>query len=217
MSLWESVSDEYKDAAKAVFPLHRLFTASAVFVGAIATRNQTHLSIIETLLNVPLKSLNFDDKGFLAAAMIQDAAWGILFTAIGWLISSFALRKMFNWIAKLIKFNARVILPQPGEKISVDEIKTSLELLDTALSSPRKRLHKLNSASELFFGCAAAGLAATYWGNILDFAIAATLLVAAIALHGLAIKIFLSDYLGPALYKASLLGKKLPTLHEIES
>lgn len=215
MDLWESVSDQYKEAAKSAFPLHRLFTAAVVFIGVIASRNQTHLSIFETIAKISIKDLSFEDGGFFASALIEDALWGILFAFLGWVGSRIALKVMFNWIAKLVNFDAKAIpLPQKDQR-SIEDIKAITELLNESIAPIKKRLNTLSSLSEALFGCAFASLAAYHWGNALDLVIFFGLFIVATILHGIAIKIFLSDYLGPALYKSGLLGIKPPHLNEV--
>ena len=76
-------------------------------------------------------------------------------------------------------------------------------------------MRSLGSAAEMAGGLGVAGLIAAHWGNVLDGALGVVLVLVALGLQVSAVRVFLADYFGPALYKARLQGKKPPTASTI--
>lgn len=215
MSLWESIGDTYVDAAKSALPLHRVVVVLIGFVGAIATRKQTHLSLLETISNLPFKGLNFEGSGFLEAARLGDVLVGLGLALAGWAVAKAIVRLVFAWAAKLTDFKRRIgELPKLAGQ-SVSELETALKILDTSLAQPKNKLRAMSAAAELCSGVGVAALIGSVWGNVLDASVGITFLGVAFAVQFNAVRFFFSDYLGPALHKAKLLGKKVPSLADV--
>jgi hypothetical protein len=93
---------------------------------------------------------------------------------------------------------------------SFSERQTALEFIDKSLSEPRARLRSLCAVAELLGGLGVGCLIAAFWGNILDGILGAAISSVAIGLQVSAVQLFIADYLGPAMLKAKLQGRKPP-------
>ncbi|WP_428416821.1 hypothetical protein [Methylibium sp.] len=214
MADWNLLADKYAEAAKSVFPLHRLILVILGFLGSIAVQNQSCKSILETIMRWPLRELMFGGDGLLVNAVIADLFAGITLAVIGWMFSYGILRLVYWLAARSVDLPARVVkateMFAKDTQRDADEIKSLLGLIDSMLEIPRKRLRAFNAGAEFAAGVAACCLVFSYWGNTVDFTAGIVAMFICLALHARAVQVFLEAYLGPALIKSKLLGKSPP-------
>jgi hypothetical protein len=214
MSLWDSVSTTYVEAATSAFPLHRAVVFAGGLMGSIAVHHQTHLSIFETLARLPLADITSLTKGPLGKASVADVMAGVAIIIAGWIFSRLTLRLVFALASRSTDLRARVAESEAQAPIdkeqSLADRQKAMELIDASLKEPRVRLRNLGAAAELTSGLAIAGFVAFHWGNVVDFLFAFAMLVTSVVIQTNSVRIFLADYFGPALFKARLQGKKAP-------
>lgn len=212
---WDSLADTYADAVKSAFPLHRLVLVVLGLLGSIAAQHLTHKSVVETIVRLPLDSIRLGEGGFLQRGMVADLVIGFLLALCAWVISGGLVRLVYALASRSIDLQSRMRATTAGierdGKAPLDEVKMLSEFIDSALELPRKRLRSINAGGELAAGIACAGFVAAFWGNALDAAVGAIAMAAAVVYHVVGTRVFLSEYLGPALLKSSLMGKELPS------
>lgn len=216
MSLWDSVGTTYVEAATSALPLHRAIVFGAGFMGSLAVRQQTHLSIFETLARIPLSDMASLTTGPLSKAVFADVLLGVVVAAGGWLFSRVVLRCVFALAARSTDLWARV--RDATAQVPIDpslplaDRQKAMELIDASLVEPRARLRSRGAAAELLGGMGIGCLLATHWGNVLDASLGVAFALVAVGLHVSSVQLFLADYFGPALLKAQLQGKKAQLL-----
>ena len=214
MSLWDSVSTTYVEAATSALPLHRAVLFAAGVLGSIAVHHQTHLSIFETVAQLPLADIASLSTGPLSKATMADVLVGIAAAIIGWAYSRLTLQLVFALAARSTDLKARFAVAEAQAPIDANQPladrQKAMELIDSSLKEPRTRLRSLGAAAELTGGFAIASLVACFWGNALDLACGTVLVFVALGIQISSVRLFLNDYLGPASYKARLQGKKPP-------
>lgn len=211
MSVWDSVGITYLDAAKSALPLHRLAIFAASSLGWLAAQKQTYDSIFLSIAHLPLTNLAYIDKSPLKDATISFVLAGVFATFLGWALSHLVLRLTFLVAAKTTdlwtKANDLLKKDLVSPQISLQDRKTTIELLDVALAEPRARIKSLTVWAELTAGLSVSFGVASYWGNALDIAIAGGSFIFLIVTTAVAGNTFLRDYYGGALFKAQLNGK----------
>lgn len=100
MSAWESVGTTYIEAATSAMPLHRALVFAVGLGGSVAVREQTHLSIFETLARIPLSDMTSLATGPLSKAVFADVLLGIALVVGGWVFSRLMLRAVFALAAR---------------------------------------------------------------------------------------------------------------------
>lgn len=214
MAIWEDVGSTYVEAATSALPLHRLFVFVAGFSGALAIQSQTHLSIIESIIHVPLTEIANVSSGPLSKATVAELFAGIAAVVVGWMLHRLTIRCTFSLAANATnlwdRVSGSISVNKPDPKLPLDDRKTTMELIDISLEEPRGQLRKLSATAELLIGLAIPLVVVSYWGNILDFIIGVSFSLAAIGCQITSVRVFLRDYFGPALYKAQLIGKRAP-------
>lgn len=215
MSAWDSIGSTYVEAATSALPLHRAVVFTAGLGGSITVRQQpTHLSIFETLARIPLSELISLSTGPFSKAVFADVLFGIALVTSGWIFSRLVLWAVFSLAARSTNLwkRARASAEQTpiNPEQSLADRQAALELIDKSLSEPRSRLRSRAASAELLAGLGLGCLLAAYWGNILDGLLGTVLIVLSIGLQVSSVKLFLTDYLGPAMLKARLQGRKPP-------
>jgi hypothetical protein len=212
MSAWDSISSTYVEAATSALPLHRAVIFVAGFGGSLAVRQQTHLSIFETVARIPLSELISLSTGPFSKAVFADVLIGVALVTSSWIFSRLVLRTVFALAARSTNLweRARISAAQApiDPKQSLADRQAALELIDKSLDEPRARLRSRGSAAELIGGLGLGYLLASHWGNLLDGLLGAVLALVSISLQVGSVQLFLSDYLGPAMLKAQLQGRK---------
>lgn len=220
MSIWEDVGLKYVEAATSTLPLHRLFVFVGGFSASLATQNQTHLSIIESITRVSLTEIANLSSGPLSRATVADLLAGVASVVVGWLLHRLTILCTFSVAAKATKLwkrvNEAIANHKPDPNLPLGDRKTTVELIDVALEEPRVQLRKLSSTAELLFGLAVPILFVSHWGNTLDLLIGFCLTLVAVVYQVISIRFFLRDYFGPALYRAQLIGKRAPGASNIK-
>lgn len=214
MSAWEEISSTYVEAATQALPLHRIAIFAAGFLVSLVLQNQTHLSALESLAEVPLSELVALDKGLLSKATIGNVLWALLATSGGVIFSKLILRLAYALVDKATDASAKAAALDKSwmSGFSIEERKAALELVESGLSEPRARLRAFTSINELLVGIAIVCLVAAFWGNRLDGIVGSVALISAISTHMVAIYVFLTDYYGAALSKAHLQGRRTPDI-----
>jgi len=188
-------------------------------LGSLAIQKQTHLSIFETIARLPLAELANLTSGPLSRATIGDLLAGTGAVVIGWCGSRLTLRMTFSVAAKATDLWKRTSTSmaehRPDEKLSLEDRKKALELIDAGLEEPRSLLRRYNSVTEMLSGFAVLSLLVAHWGNALDLSIGLALGIAVIFCNVGAVRLFLRDFYGPALYRAQLVGKRPPHLSNV--
>lgn len=207
MLSWESVEKSYTDAITAVFPLHRIVIFIFGFIITIGIKNQTHLSILETVANINISyfsSLSLVIKNFA----IYDLFFSLSMVFAGWLSSRIILRTFLYLAARSTKLWTKINSNQPqydfGDELKISERKEAVEWIDLITSEVKSRLKTINFNAETASGIGFGLLAAFYWGNILDLLGFLVLFVISTFLSLKSISIFISDYLGPYSVKVML-------------
>jgi hypothetical protein len=215
MSIWDSVGTTYVEAATTALPLHRAIVFAIGFIGSLAIKNQTHLSILETVASFPLNDLTSFSTGPLREAIFADVLAGVFLTISGWLVSRVLLRAIFSLAARSTDLWKRVTESESaiGPSNSLAERLQLVELIDSSLVETRAHLRSLSGGSELLCALVVGCLLASHWGNVLDIFGGVLSLATAIIVNAASVRIFLADYFGPALLKAQLQGKKASSLN----
>lgn len=215
MSIWDSVGTTYVEAATTALPLHRVIVFGIGFIGSLAIKNQTHLSILETVASLPLNDLTSFSIGPFREAIFADVLVGIFLAASGWFVSRVLLRIIFGLAARSTNLWKRVTeseLPI-GRSQSLAERLQLVELIDSSLIETRAHLRSLSAGSELLCALVVGCLLASHWGNVLDVLGGVVSLATALIVNAASVRIFLADYFGPSLLKAQLQGKKASSLN----
>ncbi len=210
MSVWDSISTTYVEAATSALPLHRAVVFATGLGGSLAVRQQTHLSIFETVARIPLSELASLSAGPLGNAVFADVLFGIALVTSGWLFSRLVLWVVFTLAARSTNLWERASAAQTpiDPQQSLADRQAALDLIDKSLSEPRARLRARGAAAELLGGVGIGCLVGAYWGNVLDGLLGAVWLLVSIGLQVSSVRLFLADYLGPAMVKAQLQGRK---------
>ena len=214
MSVWDSIGTTYVEAATSKLPLHRVVVFAVGFVGSVSVHHQTHISIFETIARIRVSELTSLSSGLIGKAVLADVLLGSSLVLIGWIFTRLVLRTIFSLAAALTDLWERMQISAPSPHIhslqSLSELQTALEIIDKLLSEPRARLRSLCAAAELLGGLGVGCLVAAFWGNILDGILGAAISIVAIGLQVSAVQLFIGDYLGLAMLKAKLQGRKAP-------
>lgn len=215
MPAWDSIGTTYIEAATSALPLHRAVVFAAGLGGSLAVRQQTHLSIFETVARLPLSELASLSTGPLSKAVFADLLLGVALVTGGWLLSRLVLRAVFALAAKSTNLwdRARASAAQTpiDPRQSLADRQAALELIDKSLDEPRSRLRSRGAAAELIGGLGLGCLVAAHWGNVLDGLLGVVFVTVAVGLQFSSVQLFLADYLGPAMLKAQLQGRKPPS------
>lgn len=219
MSAWESFGSTYLEAASSALPLHRLLVVASGFIGSVAVANQTHLSVFETVASLSLLGLLDLKSGPFASATLANVFAGIGLAFIAWIGSRALLRAVFSAAAGLTKLHQRVAEVMAASKTkSTDPLsdrQAMVALIDSALEQPRAHIRALNAGMEFSLALALGLSASAWWGNLLDFSLAFAFLAVSVGLAFTSVKVFLSDYLGAAMLRAQLQGRRAPSPGEV--
>lgn len=98
MLSWEAVEKSYTDAITAAFPLHRILIFASGLVITVGIKNQTHLSIFETIANINI-SYFYSISALLKNFVIYDLFFSLSMIFFGWVFSRIILR-IFLFLAE---------------------------------------------------------------------------------------------------------------------
>lgn len=218
---WSTVSETYADAVKSVFPAERFVLAAIGVIGTVTIRAQEYKSVVESILRQPIKDISLSEGSLLARLSLGDFVIAMLLVLAAVLVSYMAKRFVFHLAARSTSLDARMsafagTVGTAGGK-TADELKSILDLTDRVLSAPRKKLRSLHAAAELSAGLAVGGFVAAVWGNSLDVAIGCMATISLLTLHVLGTRSFLAQYLGPALFRASVLKQPMPSTTKLDA
>lgn len=214
MSLWDSVGSTYVEAAAAALPLHRLVIFGASFLTVFAVENDSGAGVIKVVMGLSLLDLASTTTGPLVPATIGYVTMAVGAVLLSWLASRVMLRVLFSLAAKATQLWSRVADLESRSNISSEmsltDRQTAATLLETSLRGTRQRLRATNAFAEMFCGLGAVLTIASHWGETMDLVVGIVMILLSIVLHFGAIRIFLAEYFGPALFKARLQGRDPP-------
>lgn len=207
MPSWESVEKTYTDAIQAAFPLHRGIIFLFGILISIAIKNQTHLSISESILNIHASKL-YSISELLKEIILMDLFFGLFLVFSGWLFTRIILRSFLCLAARSTDLWGKINSNQPQynfpKTISISERKEAVEWIDFITSDSKIKMKNINFNSEILAGISIGLMIAFYWGNIIDFLAFLIIILSSIFLCLKSISIFISDYLGPQSVKSML-------------
>lgn len=215
MKVVESVVETYVDAVVGALPAHRLLLFCAAFVGSVVSGEHAKVSVLTSLSRIRLQELFMLKTGILAKATLSDIVYAFSVVAVGWLASAMLLRLIFAVAARLINFKQRIrdVVSEGKDYIntSLEDKQIAIAIIDTSLSGPRCRIQRMNTWAEVS-ACIAMGLCmASRRTEMRDLWTGTGFLFIALSIHVQGVRVFLSDYLGPALLMSQLQGKRPPT------
>lgn len=217
---WSDVSDTYADAVRSVFPAERLAIAALGVLGTVAVRSQQYKSVVESILRQPIASVNMSPGSPFASLSMADVAIALALVGAAVLVSYLAKRFVFHLAARSTSLESRMNSFARGlaarDRVSLDQVKSVLDITDRVLVNPKRRLRSLHAAAELSAGLAVGALVASTWGNVLDVAVGAVSAAAVLGIHVMATRTFLAQYLGPSLFRAAVLGQPLPSTSKLD-
>lgn len=220
MSAWESFGSTYVEAASSALPLHRLLSVASGFIGSVAVANQTHLSIVESVSSISLSSLIELQSGPFAHATLANVFAGVGLAFIAWLGSRALLRAVFAVAARLTGHHKRVseVMAASKAKLTVPLVdrQAMVALIDSALTRPQAQIRALNAGMEFSLALALGFITAIPCGNFLDFSLAICIFAVSVYLAYTSVRLFLSDYLGAAMLRAQLQGRRAPDPTEVD-
>lgn len=207
MLSWESVEKTYTDAIHAVFPLHRVIIFLFGILISISIKNQTHLSISESIFNINISKL-YSISELIKEIILMDLFFGLFLVFSGWIFTRLILRIFLYLAARSTDLWKKINSNQPqfnfSKTISISERKEAVEWIDFITSDSKNKMKNINFNSEILAGISIGLIIASYWGNKIDFLAFLVMISASIFLCLKSISIFISDYLGPQSVKSIL-------------
>ena len=212
--MWESLGSTYIDAVTKTFPLHRLVVFALGFLLSLIAIDHEYKSLSESLVHLGLGDLVSLDSGPLSNATVLNIFLGLCSMLSGWAVARVTLRIVFAWGDKLASVRQKVKAAydeSPFKNVkTIAERKEALEFVDSSLDDSRSKIKAMAAMAELLGGIDVTLLVGCLWGNWLDAFYGLAALIAAAIAQFRSVLIFLSDYLGPAISRALLLGRPPP-------
>jgi len=206
----EDLQEKYFDEVRALLPLHRVFLFALGFIATLVSQNQTHKSIVESLLHLDLKSFSFESGSLLAKAQILHIAIGVSLIFLAWSTSKVVTGVLFKYLLKRTKASEKIV--SEGKKIRVllsGSRRAALEKLpyfEKQSASASKRITRTANFGELFVGIFICFISAIWYGNVLDLVVSMiSLAIALISIYA-AIFLFYSKYVRFDLLRSAVSG-----------
>lgn len=216
MASWEEFGSTYMESIANKLPLHRVFLFCLGFLGVQAARNQSHLSIAETIVNLRLGDLISLQSALLENSTFADLLLGLSASFAGWGSASLLAMMLFAVVAKGCNLNGRnssaLELSKKDISMNPRERREEAEFQIRGLEQPRVGMMWRNSLCETWYGVSVVFFVATAWGNVLDLVIAIAALIGGCITTVGTLRYFFREYYGPALFVAQLEGRRPPTL-----
>jgi len=215
MKVIETIGETYADAIVGALPAHRLLIFCTALVGSVVVGEYPKVSVLSSLSRIRLQELFMLKAGILAKATLSDIFCSFSVVTLGWVASALLLRVIFAVAARVINFKQRIydVVSEGKDYVSasLEDRQTAITIIDTSLSGPRSRIQRVNTWAEVS-ACIAMGLCmASRRTEMRDLWTGISFLFIALLIHGQGVRVFLSDYLGPALLMSQLQGKRPPT------
>lgn len=197
-------------------PLHRaaLFIYSALFF--LAYRVSGDASALAYLSSVPVADFTSLLSPFLKLAVIGD-----LFVGIGVVAGSLVYSKFVMWVLLSVALRSTSLvsrinsIPMISGALTLAERMQAVELTKSSLEKPVKRIRAINRWGEFLGGCGFLAAILGLYNSRLDFLAGLLLVFISFSLLVCAVKVFLSDYFGLAMYVARLEGRSMPGLSDV--
>jgi hypothetical protein len=208
----EELRDKYLDEIRAIFPLHRIFLCILGFVCGLVVKDHAYKSVIESLVQIDLKSLSFEDGKLFENSRILHILLGIFLSLSAWITSRYTTTLFFKFILKKTRAKNKIETEQLRiKKLLSSARKDALEQIpyfEKQSTIASKKINRMANSGELFIGVSLCFGAVSFFGNSLDILVSlAFLLLYAIAIY-LAILWFYSKYIKFDLLKSAVLGSQ---------
>jgi|GEM_PF-6933486 len=206
----ENLQEKYFDEVRVLLPLHRIFLFALGFIATLVAQQQTHKSIVESVLNLDLKSFSFDTGKLLENSQIWHAVIGAALIFLAWSTSKFVTRALFKYLLKKTKAEEKIISARSEIKVLLSESrKTALEQLpyfekQSAIAS--KKITRTANFGELFMGIFICFISAIWFGNVLDLIVSMISFVIALISIYVSIFMFYSKYVRFDLLRSAVSG-----------
>lgn len=206
----EDLQEKYFDEVRTLLPLHRIFLFALSFIAVLLSQQQTHKSIVESLLHLGFKSFSFETGKFLENAEIWHALIGISVMLLSWATSRFITHFFFKFLLKKTKISEKISAENRKiQSLLYKSRKYALEQLpyfekQSAIAS--KKVIRMANSGELFMGVSICFMGAFWFGNILDLIVSLTFLVFAFISTYVSIFLFYSKYLKFDLLRSAVSG-----------
>jgi hypothetical protein len=213
--MWDSLGSTYVDAVTKTFPLHRVLVFALGTLLSLIAPDHEYKSLSESLIRLGLGDLTSLESGPLSKATVLNVFLGLGAALSGWAVARVTLRIAFECADNLASVRQKVKVaydesPFKNAKTIADR-KEALEFVNSSLEDSHSKIKAMATIAELLGGVGVTLLIGCWWGSWLDAVYGLAALVAAVIAQFRSVLIFLSDYLGPALSRALLLGRPPPS------
>ena len=183
MSVAESAASSYADAVASAVPFHRaaLLVFLALFIAAY--RISTEASTLSYLSSIPLEEFTSISSLFLRRMVLGDVFLAAVAVAISSIGARFATWALFSLALRSTSLADRInSAPLVSSDMTVAERREAVDLVESSLEKPAKRIRALNRSAEFLGGCGILTLALGLCRSGLDVAVGLGLVVSSIAI-----------------------------------
>lgn len=207
---FESIKEEYLSQIRGLFPLHRAALFFVALLIVVGVQNSEFKSVSEGLLHIRLRSFADFDKGFFAAATVQDALTVIGLLVLGTMIHRLIRWLFFRWLSKNLKLEE--VAKAMNDKSSASRDGTiasyfALKKSESAATNWGKKVSGLSLMGESALTLCLIFIFAGYFGNLIDFSAAFVFFVCALFAQARSFVVFLKRYLPHTMHMKGLLGQ----------
>lgn len=213
MAAWSDVGSTYAEAVQGIFPLHRACIFFFGLTSSLAIEKDRLTPAIDTISELRLSEFASISAGFFKEATVLNITFGCL-AVISALTLSFALTRFLTYIInKSTNFleKAKSLDRSWTKNLNIEDRKNAIEFIDQGISDARTRIQHFSGCGELAAGISATLIACSLFTGTKDFGVSMAIFFMAVLLHGVKMHIFFKDFFGPALTKAQLQGKSVPS------
>lgn len=207
---FDSLKDEYLSQIRGLFPLHRAALLFVALLTAVGVQKSEFKSVSEGLIHIQLRSFADFDKGFFAAATLQDALTAIGLLVLGTMMHRLSRWLFFQWLRKNLKIDE--VSKAMNDKSSASKDGTiasyfALKKAESAATNWGKRVSGLTLMSESALTLCLVFIFAGFFGNLIDFSVAFVFFVFALFAQARSFIVFLKHYLPHTMHMKGLLGQ----------
>lgn len=210
----DDLKDQYFDDIRALLPIHRFFVFALGVLCSLAVQNLTHKSLIETLLNIRLSTLTFDEGGVLESALLGNIAIGILLSTVAWGASSMLTQRFFTLVLQALNANQKIESASKNIRALLAggraQNKEELTYFSNKSSDAGKKVRRLASLGEFSLGISICFSVGTIYGNMIDLLVSLIFLIGFFLGSFLAIHAFFSKFIKYDLLCKAITGDRSP-------
>lgn len=204
------LQEKYFDEVRAMLPLHRICLFALGFIATLVSQQQTHKSIVESLLRLNLKNFSFEPGNFLENAQILHVLLGITLIFLGWAVSKIITSFFFKFLLRKTRGVEKIHIENKKIKLLLaSSRKAAIEQLPyfekQSIIASQKVIRAAN-LGELFMGIFICFMSAIWFGNALDLTVALIFLMFSLISIYLAIYLFFSKYVKFDLLRSAIAG-----------